>query len=86
MKAQALLYYIGAFIFGGLGIMTFLQLEKASYKVEAATFIIAASLIYYGMVTLYFKSSKNTFLLVNLILAVLALGGIFFNGALFGSH
>jgi hypothetical protein len=86
MKTQALLYYIGAFIFGGLGIMTFLQLEKASYKVEAATFIIAASLIYYGMVTLYFKSSKNTFLLVNLILAVLALGGIFFNGALFGSH
>jgi hypothetical protein len=86
MKIQALLYYIGAFIFGGLGIMTFLQLEKASYKVEAATFIIAASLIYYGMVTLYFKSSKNTFLLVNLILAVLALGGIFFNGALFGSH
>ncbi|NQD65052.1 hypothetical protein HP456_03870 [Bacillus haikouensis] len=86
MKTQALLYYIGAFIFGGLGLMTFLQLEKASYKVEAGTFIIAASLIYYGMVTLYYKSSKNTFLLVNLILAVLALGGIFFNGALFGSH
>ncbi|WP_175989354.1 hypothetical protein [Bacillus sp. Marseille-Q1617] len=86
MKTQALLYYIGAFIFGGLGLLTILQLEKASYKMEAGTFIIAAALIYYGMVTLYYKSRKSTFLMVNLVLAVLALGGIFFNGALFGSH
>jgi hypothetical protein len=86
MKTQALLYYIGAFIFGGLGLMTFLQLEKTNYKVEAGAFIIAASLVYYGMVTLYFKVSKNTFILATSILSVLALCGIFFNGVLFGSH
>jgi hypothetical protein len=86
MKTQTLLYYIGAFIFGGLGILTFLQLDKVSYKLEAAAFIIAGAVIYYGMVILYYKSRKNTFLLVNLVLAVLALGGIYFNNVLFGGH
>ncbi|MEL3972213.1 hypothetical protein AAEO50_07985 [Rossellomorea oryzaecorticis] len=86
MKTQTFLYYIGAFIFGGLGILTFLQLDKASYKMEAAAFIIAGAVIYYGMVILYYRSRKNTFLLVNLALAVLALGGIFFNDVLFGGH
>jgi hypothetical protein len=86
MKTQSFLYYIGAFIFGGLGLLTFLQLHKASYKMEAAAFIIAGAVIYYGMVILYYRSRKNTFLLVNLVLAILALGGIFFNDALFGGH
>ncbi|MCA1053841.1 hypothetical protein LCM10_02490 [Rossellomorea aquimaris] len=86
MRTQALMYYIGAFIFAAMGILTFLQLHKASYKMEAGTFIIVAALIYYGMVTLYFRSKRRTFLMANLILAVLALGGIFFNHILFGSH
>lgn len=86
MKTQALLYYIGALIFGGLGVLTFLQLEKASYKIEAGTFIIISALLYYGMVTLYYRSRKNTFLTVNLVLAILSLGGIFFNHVLFGTH
>lgn len=86
MKTKTFLYYIGAFIFGGMGILTFLQLDKASYKMEAAAFIITGALIYYGMVILYYRSRKNTFLMVNLVLAVLALGGIFFNDELFGGH
>ncbi|XXM72616.1 hypothetical protein ACQ0QQ_01585 [Lysinibacillus sphaericus] len=86
MKTQALLYYIGALIFGGLGVLTFLHLEKTSYKIEAGTFIIISALLYYGMVTLYFRSRKDTFLIVNLVLAILALGGIFFNHVLFGTH
>ena len=86
MKTQALLYYFGAFIFTGLGILTFVQLHKASYQIEAGTFIVVAALLYYGMVTLYFKGSRKTFLMVNLVLAILALGGIFFNGILFGGH
>jgi hypothetical protein len=86
LKTQALLYYIGTLIFGGLGILTLLQLEKASYMIEAGTFIIISALLYYGMVMLYYKSRKTTFLTVNLILAILALGGIFFNQVLFGTH
>jgi hypothetical protein len=86
LKTQALLYYFGALIFGGLGVLTFLQLEKTSYKIEAGTFIIISALLYYGMVTLYYRSRKNTFLIVNLVLAILALGGIFFNHLLFGTH
>lgn len=86
MNTQALLYYIGAFIFGGLSVLTFLQLHDAKYQMEAGTFIIVAALIYYGMVTLFFKGSFKTFLVANALLAVLALGGIFFNSLLFGGH
>lgn len=86
MNTQALLYYIGAFIFAGLSVLTFLQLHDAKYQIEAGTFIIIAALIYYGMVTLFFKGSRKTFLMANALLAVLALGGIFFNSLLFGGH
>ncbi|WP_064093386.1 hypothetical protein [Rossellomorea aquimaris] len=86
MKTQALLYYIGAFIFTGLGILTFVQLHKASYQMEAGTFIVITALLYYGMITLYFKGSRKTFLIVNLALAIVVLGGIFFNSFLFGGH
>ncbi|MDT9024251.1 hypothetical protein [Rossellomorea yichunensis] len=86
MNTQALLNYIGAFIFGGLSVLTFLQLHDAKYQIEAGTFIIIAALIYYGMVTLFFKGSRKTFLMANALLAVLALGGIFFNSLLFGGH
>ncbi|PFA62217.1 hypothetical protein CN378_21675 [Bacillus sp. AFS015802] len=86
MKTQTLLYYIGAFIFAGLGVLTFLQLHKAKYQIEAGTFIVIAALIYYGMVNLFFKGSRKTFLLANTLLAILALGGIFFNSMIFGGH
>ncbi|MBN8193210.1 hypothetical protein JI667_13750 [Bacillus sp. NTK074B] len=86
MKTQALLYYIGAFIFAGLSVLTFLQLHVAKYQIEAGGFIIMAALIYYGMVTLFFKGRRKTFILANACLAILALCGIFFNSLLFGSH
>ncbi|TMU87418.1 hypothetical protein FGG79_04635 [Bacillus sp. BHET2] len=86
MKTQALLYYIGAFIFSGLSVLTFLQLHKASDQMEAGSFIMIAALCYYGMVTLFFKASRKTFFIVNGLLAILALGGIFFNSMIFGGH
>ncbi|WP_226674673.1 hypothetical protein [Rossellomorea aquimaris] len=86
MKTQALLYYIGAFIFVGLSVLTLLQLHDAKYQFEAGGFIIIAALIYYGMVTLYFKGSRRTFIMANACLAVIALCGIFFNSLLFGGH
>jgi hypothetical protein len=86
MKTQSLLYYIGAFIFAGLSILTLLQLHEAKYQIEAGTFIVIAALIYYGMVTLFFKGSSKTFLMANSFLAILALAGIFFNSFIFGGH
>jgi hypothetical protein len=86
MKTQALLYYIGAFIFAGLSILTLLQLHEAKYQLEAGTFIVIAAVIYYGMVTLYFKGTRKTFLMANTLLAIVALAGIFFNSLIFGGH
>ncbi|WP_201714984.1 hypothetical protein [Rossellomorea arthrocnemi] len=86
MKTQTLLYYIGAFIFTGLSILTFIQLHEAKYQIEAGTFIVISALLYYGMVTLFFKSSRKTFLAANIFLAALALAGIFFNSLIFGGH
>ncbi|MFI8687190.1 hypothetical protein [Rossellomorea sp. NPDC077527] len=86
MKTQALLYYIGAFIFAGLIVLTLLQLHDMKYQMEAGVFIVVAALIYYGMVTLFFKGTRKTFLLVNALLAVFALAGIFFNSFIFGGH
>ena len=86
MKTQALLYYIGAFIFAGLSVLTFLQLHEAKYQIEAGGFIVIAALIYYGMVTLFYKGRRKTFLMANACLAILALCGIFFNSLLFGGH
>lgn len=86
MNTQALLYYIGAFIFAGLSVLTFLQLHDSKYQLEAGTFIIISAVIYYGMVALFFKGSRKTFFLANAFLAVLALAGIFFNSLLFGGH
>ncbi|BCB03787.1 hypothetical protein [Bacillus sp. KH172YL63] len=86
MKTQALLYYIGAFIFAGLSILTFIQLHDPVYQMEAGAFIITSALIYYGMITLFFKGNRKTFLMINGALAILALGGIFFNSLIFGGH
>ncbi|CAN7388455.1 hypothetical protein [Rossellomorea sp. LjRoot5] len=86
MKTQALFYYIGAFIFAGLSILTLLQLHEPKYQIEAGSFIVIAAGIYYGMVTLYFKGTRKTFLLANTFLAIVALVGIFFNSMIFGGH
>ncbi|MDZ5711846.1 hypothetical protein [Jeotgalibacillus haloalkalitolerans] len=77
-----LFWIIGAFIFGGLTLQVFIQLET-HYYVEALLFILAAAAVYCGLV---FLSRKNNqaFLMSTGILTVAAIIMIFVSPHLSG--
>ncbi|MFB1080985.1 hypothetical protein [Jeotgalibacillus sp. JSM ZJ347] len=77
-----LFWIIGAFIFGGLTIQVFIQLESY-YYIEALLSILAAAVIYTGLVLLSRKNRK-AFLMTTGILAAAAIVMIFVSPHLAG--
>ncbi|WP_409254036.1 hypothetical protein V1502_09095 [Bacillus sp. SCS-153A] len=78
---------IGSGIFGGLILMTFIQLEKAEYKMEALGFIATAAVVYFGLVWIIQKGLRKVFTAAVLALAVLAISAAMFHTILFsGTH
>jgi hypothetical protein len=74
---------IGAGIFGGLILMTFIQLEKAEYRIEALGFIAIAAAVYYILLWLFQKGLNKAFTTVVLVLAVIAISAAVFHHMLF---
>ncbi|WP_404409385.1 twin-arginine translocation signal domain-containing protein [Jeotgalibacillus malaysiensis] len=70
-----LFWIIGAFIFGGLAIQVFIQLEP-HYYVEALLSILVGAIIYFGLVVLS-KKNRRSFLTGTGILAAAAIIMIF---------
>ncbi|MGD7043808.1 hypothetical protein [Jeotgalibacillus proteolyticus] len=77
---KKLFIWIGAVIFGGLLLQTFLQLE-AKYQMEAALFILFTAAVYFSL--LLFKKKKfSLYLGLTCTLGIVSLLLIFF-GPLF---
>ncbi|AJD91126.1 hypothetical protein JMA_18090 [Jeotgalibacillus malaysiensis] len=75
-----LFWIIGAFIFGGLAIQVFIQLETYYYT-EALLSILTGAIIYFGLVVLSKKNHK-AFLAGTAVLAAAAIVMIFVSPAL----
>lgn len=82
MSNLKLFIIIGAGIFGGLTIMTFLQL-KPDYRMEALGFIAAAAGLYAVLLWLFQKGLKKAFTSAVFILALLAITAVMFHHVLF---
>ncbi|KIL47842.1 hypothetical protein [Jeotgalibacillus campisalis] len=73
---KRLFIWIGAVIFGGLLLQTFIQLE-ADYQLEAAGFILFSAAIYYGLFFLK-KRKSNLYLGLTCALGIVSLLLVFF--------
>ncbi|MGM0844818.1 MAG: hypothetical protein ACQEUT_07560 [Bacillota bacterium] len=82
MSSLKLMTIIGAGIFGGLVLMTFIQL-KADYRMEALGFIALTAVLYAVLLWMYEKGLKKAFTTAVLVLAVLAITTVMFHNILF---
>ncbi len=86
MAIQRLLYYIGAFIFSGLTILSFIQIKYMDERPAAWLFIAVSAIIYFALVTLYPRNQK-AFVIITAVLAVVSMIGVFSVDHLFqGGH
>jgi hypothetical protein len=83
MNNLKLFLIIGAGIFGGLVLMTFVQLEKINYRMEALGFIAAAAAVYFLLLWMFQKRMTKAFTAAVLVLAVLAVTTAMFHHVLF---
>ncbi|WP_421384998.1 hypothetical protein ACOJQI_09575 [Bacillus salacetis] len=83
MNNLKLFITIGAGIFGGLILMTFIQLEKADYRMEALGFIAITAAVYFILLWIFHKGLKRAFTAVVLVLAIVAISAAVFYHALF---
>lgn len=76
MKRNTLAYWIGLFIFGGLILQTFLQLELKKHgwdtRVEALVFIAISALLYFICVMLYQRNARFITYVLLLLIGVAA--------------
>lgn len=84
MTESKLFNFIGAFIFGGMGLMVFLQLDQAYKMIEAGIFIAVMAIIYFLGVLIY-RKNRGIFVPYIAVLALLAVGMIFLQGLIFGA-
>jgi hypothetical protein len=83
MNNLKLFILIGAGIFGGLILMTFIQLEKADYRIEALGFIAITAAVYFILLWIFQKGLKKVFSAVILVLAIMAISAAVFHNVLF---
>lgn len=83
MNNLKLFMIIGTGIFGGLILMSFIQLEKAEYRMEALSFIAIAAAVYFILLWLFQKGLKKVFTAAVLLLAILAISTAMFHHFLF---
>ncbi|WP_113928524.1 hypothetical protein [Bacillus sp. P14.5] len=82
MTNLKLFIIIGAGIFGGLAIMTFIQL-KPDYRIEALVFIAITAAVYAALLWLFQKGLKKAFTTTVFVLALLAVTAVMFHHVLF---
>ncbi|WP_456271233.1 hypothetical protein [Bacillus sp. AK031] len=83
MSSLKLFNSIGAGIFSGMVLMTFIQLHKMEDIIEASGFIAAAAVIYFLLVWMGHKGRKKAFTSVIFVLALLAVTAVLFHHVLF---
>jgi hypothetical protein len=74
---------IGAGIFGGMVLMTFIQLHKMKDMLEAFGFIAVAAAVYFLFVWMFHKGHKKAFTSAVFVLALLAVTAVLFHHVLF---
>ncbi|RIW38378.1 hypothetical protein D3H55_02240 [Bacillus salacetis] len=83
MNNLKLFLIIGAGIFSGMVLMTFIQLEKAEYRMEALGFIAASAAVYFLLLWIFQRGMKKAFTTAVVILALLAISTAMFHHVLF---
>ena len=88
MKQHLIPYVIGAFIFVGLIVQTFIQLTEYGWPAqsEALLFIALSALIYFGATALYQKGLRTASLILIGAAGVVGLVLVFIGPSLLGGH
>lgn len=84
MSEYRLFNLIGVFIFGGIGLMVFLQTEQFKYRLESGLFFLTLGIVYFVLVMIFYKK-RDIFTYVISTLALLAFAMIFVQLFFFGS-
>ncbi|TFE02925.1 hypothetical protein [Jeotgalibacillus salarius] len=79
---KKLFWWIGAFIFGGLAVQVFIQLEPSD-RVEALISIFVGAVLYSGLVLMH-RRNKKIWLMSTGVLSAAAIVMIFVSPHLFG--
>ena len=88
MKLNAITLWIGVFVFGGLLLQTFIQLQGKGWttQLEALIFIGMATVLYYLIAILYQNKAKSLSLALIGITGVVGVVFIFLSQILFATH
>lgn len=88
MKLNAITLWIGVFVFGGLLLQTFIQLQGKGWttQLEALIFIGMATVLYYLIAILYQNKAKSLSLALIGITGVVGVVFIFLSPILFATH
>lgn len=85
MNDLKLFISIGAGIFGGMLLMTFIQLHGMESRLEAIGFIGISAVIYFLLLWINHKGHQKAFTSLVFILAVLAVSAVMLHGTLFSA-
>ncbi|AST92531.1 hypothetical protein ACWE42_02030 [Sutcliffiella cohnii] len=88
MKLNAITLWIGVFVFGGLLLQTFIQLQGKGWttQLEALIFIGMATVLYYLIAILYQNKAKSISLALIGITGIVGVVFIFLSPILFATH
>ncbi|WP_174733418.1 hypothetical protein [Mesobacillus harenae] len=83
MTDRKVLNLIGAFIFGGIGLVILLQIHQASYRIEAGLFFLLIGIAYYALIWIY-RKKHGAFIPLLAFIGLIAIALVFLQGVLFG--
>ncbi|MDZ5472740.1 hypothetical protein SM124_13485 [Bacillus sp. 31A1R] len=85
MSNLKLFTIIGLFLFSGMALQILIQLDQMYKIVEASIFVGVSAIIYFISVLIYHKN-KSILIPFIAVLAFIAIGMIFLQGFIFGTH